>query len=80
LFPSEDLGRDPDANPRNAEFAIEVSEPKEVDLLYDAMLAAGAANCMAPKDTRMYEAMRFCAVDDPVGIRIDVFCLILAEH
>jgi hypothetical protein len=35
---------------------------------------------MAPKDTRMYEAMRFCAVDDPVGIRIDVFCLIMAEH
>ena len=76
LFPAEDLGHDPDANPRNAEFAIEVLAPEDVDRLYDAMLAAGATTCMAPDDTQMYEAMRFCAVDDPVSIRIDVFCLI----
>jgi catechol 2,3-dioxygenase-like lactoylglutathione lyase family enzyme len=74
LFPAGDLGHDPDANPRNAEFAIEVTEPGDVDRLYEAMLAAGAVDCMAPEDTRMYEQMRFCAVDDPVGIRIDVFC------
>jgi catechol 2,3-dioxygenase-like lactoylglutathione lyase family enzyme len=74
LFPAEDLGHDPETNPRNAEFAIEVSAPGEVDRLYDAMLAAGATTCMAPEDTRMYEPMRFCAVDDPVSIRIDVFC------
>jgi catechol 2,3-dioxygenase-like lactoylglutathione lyase family enzyme len=76
LFPAEDLGHDPDANPRNAEFAIEVSAPDEVDRLYGTMLEAGATTCMAPGDTHMYEAMRFCAVDDPAGIRIDVFCLI----
>ena len=29
---------------------------------------------MEPEDTCMYEPMRFCCVDDPVGIRIDVYC------
>ena len=76
LFPAGDLGHDPDANPRNAEFAVEVALPEEVDRLYTAMLAAGGTTCMPPEDTQMYEAMRFCAVDDPVSIRIDVFCLI----
>lgn len=74
LFPAEDLGHDPDANPRNAEFAIQVAATEQVDVLYRALLEAGARTCMAPEDTRMYESMRFCCVDDPVGIRIDVYC------
>jgi hypothetical protein len=26
-----------------------------------------------PEDTEMYEPMRFCCVDDPFGVRIDVY-------
>lgn len=74
LFPSEDMGHDPDGNPRNAEFAIQVAAPAQVDVLYNALLDAGAKTCMEPKDTEMYDPMRFCCVDDPVGIRVDVYC------
>jgi uncharacterized glyoxalase superfamily protein PhnB len=78
LFPSTDMGHDPEANPRNAEFAIQVATPEQVDALYHALLEAGAKVCMEPKDTEMYDPMRFCCVDDPVGIRIDVYCPIPA--
>lgn len=64
----------PESNPRNTEFAIQVTTPAEVDLLYQALLAAGAKACMAPADTKMYEPMRFACVDDPFGVRIDVYC------
>ena len=64
------------SNPRNAEFAIQVAEPTEVDRLYEALLAAGAKKCMVPEDTEMYVPMRFCCVDDPFGVRIDVYCLL----
>ena len=74
LFPSEDLGHDPAGNPRNCEFAIRVAEQEHVDALYARLLEAGATSCMAPEDTEMYDPMRFCCVDDPVGIRIDVYC------
>jgi uncharacterized glyoxalase superfamily protein PhnB len=74
LFPAEDLGHDPDANPRNAEFAIQVAMPEQVDVLYHAFLDAGAKSLMPPEDTEMYDKMRFCAVDDPFGIRVDVYC------
>ena len=76
LFPAGFEGHGEDANPRNAEFAIEVGAPEEVDRLYAAMLAAGAKPCMAPEDTEMYVPMRFCCVDDPVGIRVDAYCLL----
>jgi uncharacterized glyoxalase superfamily protein PhnB len=74
FFPSEDLGTDPDGNPRNAEFAIQVAAPEQVDVLYQALIEAGAKSCMQPKNTRMYDSMRYCAVDDPFGIRVDVYC------
>ena len=67
-------GTSRDANPRNTEFAIQVSAPAEVDLLYAALIDAGASTCMAPRDTTMYEPMRFGCVDDPFGVRIDVYC------
>ncbi|HLF90483.1 MAG TPA: VOC family protein [Anaerolineales bacterium] len=74
FFPAEDMGTDPSGNPRNAEFAIQVATPGQVDVLYNALLEAGAKSCRAPEDTRMYDQMRFCCVDDPFGIRVDVYC------
>ena len=73
LFPSK-IGTDPQRNPCNMEFAIHVATTAEVDRLYSALLAAGAQKCMAPEDTEMYEPMRFACVDDPFGVRIDVYC------
>jgi len=74
LFPSVGMAATPGHNPRNAEFAIQVETPGQVDRLYTALLKAGAKVCMAPEDTEMYIPMRFCCVDDPFGIRVDVFC------
>lgn len=74
LFPAEDLGHDANANPRNAEFAIQVATPEQVDVLYALLLEAGAKSIHAPEDSRMYDKMRFSCVDDPFNIRIDVYC------
>ena len=73
LLPSK-AGVDPDSNPRNAEFAIQVAVAVDVDLLHRALIEAGAQPCMAPADTTMYEPMRFACVDDPFGVRIDIYC------
>jgi catechol 2,3-dioxygenase-like lactoylglutathione lyase family enzyme len=73
FFPSRH-GPDKEGDPRNAEFAIQVSAPAEVDLLYQAFIDAGAKSGDAPVDTTMYEPMRFAYVDDPFGIRIDIYC------
>ena len=62
--------------PRNAEFAIQVKTPEDVDRLYGRLVDAGAKPLpgFEPKDTWMYRRMRFSCVDDPFGIRIDVLC------
>ena len=73
LFPSKD-GPEPDSNPRNAEFAIQVATPEEVDHLYQALIDAGAKGGWMPEDAQMYEPMRFSYVDDPFGIRLDIYC------
>jgi len=73
LLPSK-AGSDPTSNPRNTEFAVQVAATEEVDRLYAALLAAGACGYMAPANTRMYEPMRFACVDDPFGVRIDIYC------
>jgi uncharacterized glyoxalase superfamily protein PhnB len=73
LFPGK-AGTSPDSNPRNTEFAIQVSVVEEVDLLHQALITAGAKNYMSPQDTTMYEPMRFACVDDPFGVRIDIYC------
>ena len=73
LFPST-AGTARDSNPRNAEFAIQVSAAEEVDALYRTLIAAGAQECMQPADTAMYEPMRFACVDDPFGVRMDIYC------
>jgi predicted enzyme related to lactoylglutathione lyase len=72
LFPSAG-GIDKENNPRNTEFAVQVSSVEEVDTLYKILIDAGARGCMAPHDTSMYEPMRFSCVDDPFGVRIDVY-------
>lgn len=72
VFPARG-GSCPGSNPRNAEFAIQVSAPEEVNALYAALIEAGARPCMPPSDTVMYERMRYCCVDDPFGVRIDVY-------
>jgi uncharacterized glyoxalase superfamily protein PhnB len=73
VFPSK-VGSQPNSNPRNAEFAVQVSTVDEVDLLHHALIEAGAITFMPPQDTTMYEPMRYCCVDDPFGVRIDVYC------
>ncbi|MCJ7537998.1 MAG: VOC family protein [Anaerolineales bacterium] len=73
LFPSKEAPF-PGSNPRNTEFAIQVEAPDEVDALYQAFIDAGAKKGWEPFDAEMYEAMRFCNVDDPFGVRIDVIC------
>lgn len=75
LLPSR-AGTHPDSNPRNTEFAIQVASVEEVDRLYAEFIAAGARECRSPRNTSMYEPMRFSCVDDPFGVRIDVYCLL----
>jgi hypothetical protein len=75
LFESK-IGTVKESNPRNAEFAIQLAEPGEVDRMYEAFLAAGAKECMKPEDTEMYVPMRFACVDDPFNVRVDMYCLI----
>ena len=73
VFPGK-VGSQPNRNPCNSEFAVQVSAVGEVDLLHQALIAAGAKSYMAPQDTQMYEPMRFSCVDDPFGVRIDIYC------
>ena len=73
LFPSA-IGVNARSNPRNTEFGIQVETPGQVDTLYQAFLDAGATKCREPEDTEMYDAMRFSCVDDPFGVRIDIYC------
>lgn len=75
LFPSKE-GTYKGSNPRNSEFAIQVSRSEEVDALHQLLIKAGAKSCWAPEDTNMYEDMLFSCVDDPFGVRIDVYCLL----
>lgn len=78
LFPSSSAPFN-DSNPRNAEFAVQVSSVDEVDMLHGALIGAGAKSCMRPHDTSMYEPMRFACVDDPFGVRIDIYCPLREE-
>ena len=75
LFPSQQ-GNYKGRNPRNSEFAIQVSKPQEVDILHQLLIDFGDKSCWVPEDTNMYEDMRFSCVDDPFGVRIDVYCLL----
>jgi len=69
-----DQGIDKDRNPCNSEFAIQVARPEEVDLLHRALVEAGATDFWDARDTVMYQPMRYAVVDDPFGVRIDIYC------
>jgi catechol 2,3-dioxygenase-like lactoylglutathione lyase family enzyme len=73
LFPTKEAPH-PGSNPCNTEFAIQVSEPAEVDVLYQAFIDAGAKKGWEPFSTEMYEPMRFSFVDDPFGVWVDIIC------
>jgi catechol 2,3-dioxygenase-like lactoylglutathione lyase family enzyme len=73
FFPSKH-GPSKHKNPRNTEFAIQVATPGDVDRLYDRFTSAGAVGGTQPEDTWMYEPMRFAYVDDPFGVRVDIYC------
>jgi len=75
LFPSK-AGTKPGSNPQNSEFAIQVSAPEEVDALFHALITAGGKKGWEPNDTNMYDDMRFAYIDDPFGVRIDIYCLL----
>ena len=73
IFPG-DQGPNPKSTTSNAEFAIQVGSAAEVDRVFEALVEAGATTGSPPEDTWMYEKMRFAYVDDPFGIRIDIYC------
>ncbi len=71
---TSDQGPERDKNPRNAEFAIQVAQPEEVDRLHQTLVEAGATDFWDARDTVMYVPMRYAVVDDPFGVRIDIYC------
>lgn len=73
LFPSSE-GTRPDTNPCNTEFAVQVAAPEQVDVLTQVLIDAGATPGWAAEDTEMYDPMRFAYVEDPFGVRIDIYC------
>lgn len=78
MFPSKgshyESGNPESGNPRNAEIALQVAHPEEVDRLYATFVAAGAGKGWPPEDTQMYERMRFCHVVDPFGMTLNIYC------
>jgi hypothetical protein len=78
MFPSSG-GTFNGSNPRNTEFAIQVEHPEQVDVLYKMFIDLGSKMCREPEDTWMYEPMRFGCVDDPFGVRVDIYCPIEGE-
>ena len=72
IFPSK-YGTSKGRNPCNAEFAIQVATPEAVNRLYEKFLEAGARNYCSPENTTMYESMRFACIDDPFGMRVDIY-------
>jgi len=62
-----------DGNPRNVCFSIEMTSTLEADKLHQAFIKAGGKG-EAPRETRMYENMYYCPVEDPFGSRILVYC------
>ncbi len=73
VFPSK-YGPVTDGTTQNIEFAIQMGQPDEVDKLYQAFVEAGVKASQPPVDTTMYEKMRYAYVDDPFGVRIDIYC------
>lgn len=62
------------ANPRNAEIALRLATPEAVDALAARFVEEGSRVVMPPQDTWMYEDMRYACLDDPLGVRWDLYC------
>jgi len=77
VFPGN-FGTNPDGSAQNVEFAIQVATADEVDRLFAAFVEAGVSASQPPLDTIMYEPMRYAYVDDPFGVRIDIYCPVAA--
>jgi len=73
IVPSK-YGSNENSNPCNTEFDIQMRSPEAVDRMYIKFLEAGAKSFSGPEDTKMYEFMRFACVDDPFGVRVDIYC------
>ena len=56
------------------------SPPCVVLAFFEGLLGVGAKNYYPPEDTKMYESMKFTCVDDPFGVRIDIYCPIQAQE
>ena len=59
----------PGENPANAEIALRLATPADVDALHGTFVEHGATSVMKPQDTWMYENMRYACLDDPLGVR-----------
>lgn len=68
----------PGENPANAEIALRLATPADVDALHATFVENGAKTVMQPQDTWMYENMRYACLDDPLGVRWDLYCPIEA--
>jgi len=60
-------------NPQNMELNIIMQTPAEADRLQAAFIEAGGSG-EPPSDQLMYQPVRYCAVDDPFGTHILIFC------
>jgi hypothetical protein len=60
-------------NPQNMELNIIMQTPDEADRLQAAFIQAGGTG-EPPSDQLMYQPVRYCAVDDPFGTHILIFC------
>jgi catechol 2,3-dioxygenase-like lactoylglutathione lyase family enzyme len=56
------------------EFGLRMASPADVDAFHARAAESGAVTVMAPRDTKMYELMRYACVDLPFGLRLSVFC------
>ena len=63
LFPAKS------GNPHNLEFTIKVATPEVAERLQQAFIVAGGTGD-SPSDQFMYQAVRYCRVNDPFGTEI----------
>ena len=67
------LLRGKNGNPVNVEVPLITATPAEADRLQAAFIAAGGTGA-EPFNTLMGEPVRYCAVTDPLGVELLVYC------
>ena len=65
-------GWKPPTQPGRVALAFRVSEPKEVDALFERLTAAGHPGALEPFDAPW--GQRYATVTDPDGTSVDLFC------